>query len=125
MNIAIEAAEVLIIFASALLAFACLARVIFFDFAKVYDSPHNYAAFNYESFLQSFYSMIVGVSTTSFPKAMLFAYKEHRPAALFFILNTFIMNIIMLNLIMATFYFYYQNFYIGSVRVLNTKVALV
>ncbi len=69
--------------------------------------------------------MIVTVSTTNFPTAMLKIYKDSRPAAIFYIMNTFILNIIMFNLIMASFYFYYQNFYTESVKKLNSQTNLL
>lgn len=37
-KIGIESAEVLVIFSCALLLFACLSRVIFFDFDELYDT---------------------------------------------------------------------------------------
>ncbi len=69
--------------------------------------------------------MIVGVSTTSFPLAMVKAYSFSRPAALYYILNSFTLNIIMLNLILATFYFYYQSFYTESVKKVNGRRGLL
>lgn len=95
------------------------------DFDSLYDSKYNFAAFNYESFSQSFYSMIVGVSTTSFPLAMVKAYKSSRFAAIYYIVNSFTLNIIMLNLILATFYFYYQSFYTESVKKVNGRTGLL
>ena len=91
----------------------------------MYDSKNNYAAFNYESFTYSFYSMIVSISTTNFPASMVKAYSIRRISSLFFIVCTFMLNIIMFNLILATFYFYYQNFYTDSVKKLNQKTGLV
>lgn len=132
MKIAMESMEILIVFASVLLAFACLARILFFgtlalisDFEELYESKYSYAAYNYETFTQSFYSMVVGVSTTNYPMSLVKAYSASRLSAIFYILNTFILNIIMFNLILATFYFYYQNFYTESVKKLNTKLGLV
>lgn len=95
------------------------------DFDEMYDNKNNYAAFNYESFTSSFYSMIVSVSTTNFPMSMLKAYAIRRMSAIFFVICTFMLNIIMFNLILATFYFYYQNFYTESVKKLNQKIGLV
>jgi hypothetical protein len=95
------------------------------DFEELYENKFNYAGYNYESFTQSFYSMVVGVSTTNFPMSMVKAYETSRFVAFYYILNTFIVNIIMFNLILATFYFYYQNFYTESVKKLNSKLGLV
>lgn len=69
--------------------------------------------------------MIVVVSTTSFPGSMVKIYKDSRPAAFFYVLNTFILNMIMFNLILASFYFYYQNFYTESVKKLNAQTNLL
>jgi hypothetical protein len=73
-KIGIESAEVLVIFSCALLLFACLSRVIFFDFDELYDTQENYAAFNFENFSKAFYTMIVAVSTTNYPMALVKAY---------------------------------------------------
>lgn len=91
----------------------------------MYDTNNNYAAYNYDSFMASFYSMIVTVATTNYPMSMLKAYSIRRVSAFFFVICTFILNIIMFNLILATFYFYYQNFYTESVKKLNQKTGLV
>ena len=95
------------------------------DFDKLYDSKETFAGFNYESFSQSFYSMIVGISTTNFPASMATAYKDSRASVIYFILNTFTLNIILLNLILATFYFYYQSFYTESVKKVNARTGLL
>lgn len=73
-QIALESVEVIVIFLCALVLFSCLSRVIFFDFNELYETKENYSAFNFSSFSQSFYTMIVAVSTTNFPMAMLKAY---------------------------------------------------
>lgn len=95
------------------------------DFDKLYDNQYTFANFNFQSFNQSIYTMIVALSGTNFPAAMVNAYQTARASVLFFILNTFIVNIILFNLILASFYFYYQSFYTGSVKRLNNKKGLV
>ena len=123
----------MIVFVCVLIVFACLSRIIFFgkffnlinkDFEEMYDTKENYAGFNFESFNQAFYTMIVAVSTTNFPMALVKAYSQSRLSSLFFIVNSFVMNFIMLNLIMASFYFYYQNFYVMSLKKLKKKPSL-
>jgi hypothetical protein len=69
--------------------------------------------------------MIVGLAGTNFPASMVKAYSQSRMSAFFFIMNTFIVNIILFNLILASFYFYYQSFYTGSVKRLNARKGLV
>lgn len=90
----------------------------------MYDTTENYAGFNFQSFNQAFYTMIVAVSTTNFPMALVKAYSQSRISSWFFVINSFVMNFIMLNLIMASFYFYYQNFYVQSLKKLKKKPSL-
>ena len=105
--------------------FSCIARVIFYTYDDLYDSEENYAGYNFQSFSQSFYSMIVVVSTTNFPmalaKAMQYSYWF---STIFFVLTTFVLNFILLNLIMAVFFFYYQNFYTQNIKQMVAKKNL-
>jgi len=127
-----EASEILVIFGSALLVFACISRIFFFgrhnitlDIDEYYDSDKNYAAFNFSSFQRALYTMIVSVSTTNFPMALVKGLKErYWLSYFFFVVNTFIMNFILLNLIMAVFFFYYQNYYNKNVSLLLKKGPL-
>lgn len=90
----------------------------------MYDTKENYAGFNFQSFSQAFYTMIVAVSTTNYPMALVKAYAQNRWSSLFFVINSFVMNFILLNLIMAVFFFYYQNFYVQNVKQLQKKPGL-
>ena len=102
-----RSSDVILIFMVFLVAFAILGRILFFDFTNMWETKDTWAAFNFESFSRSLYSMIVAVSTTNFPMSMLKAYSQSRMYSIFFVINSFLINFVLLNLIMATFYFYY------------------
>ena len=119
-----ESIEILIIFIVFLIMFSCLGRILFYNYNEMYDEQSNYAAYNFESFSQSFYTIMVSVSTTNFPMSMVKAYEQNRGSAIFFVVNQFLITFVLLNLIMATFYFYYQNFYMESVRNLENEKEL-
>jgi len=122
-KICIEAAEVLIIFVCALVLFACMSRILFFD-VVIEHTKESYAYYSYKNFSKAFYSMIVSVSSGNFPISMLNPYRESKFSSIFFILNSFVMNWILLKLIMAVFFFYYQNFYVQNVVKLKRKRIL-
>ena len=74
-KICIEAVEVLIIFVCALVLFACMSRVLFFD-VDIEHTGESYAFYSYKNFSKAFYSMIVSVSSGNFPISMLNPYRE-------------------------------------------------
>jgi hypothetical protein len=94
-----------------LVLFACMSRIIFFDF-DIQHSKETYGFYGYTNFSKAFYSMIVSASSGNFPISMLNPYRVYKFSAIFFILNAFVINWILIKLIMAVFFFYYQNFYV-------------
>lgn len=69
--------------------------------------------------------MICAFSSLNIPDMTIKVYKTNQSIVIFYVLNTFIMNIILMRFIIATFYFYYQKFYVESVKRINAQPQLL
>lgn len=93
-------------------SYAILGRILFYEYKELKRGEGIYFYFNFETFHNSFYTLLILISLNNFPLSMLYAYRINKIYFLYFASYIFIIGVLILNMLIAIFNYNYQKLYV-------------